>query len=131
MCDVPALGVGATRLEEVWSGLNRGIDAGDVERIGGDDLGRDVCVDDLIDERRVGAVLQQAPHQIGKQVLVSADWGVDPAARDMFRHHQAMEHFSHPVQALKFEGLRWGCGGFGHSQHRFDRLRVVGGELRV
>ena len=46
----------------------------------GDDLGdRRLVIGKAIDEGRVGAVLEQAAHQIGEQVLVAADRRIDAA----------------------------------------------------
>jgi hypothetical protein len=41
-------------------------------RIGDDFLGRQARIDDAIHERRVGAVLEQPPHEIGQQIFMRA-----------------------------------------------------------
>ena len=51
------------------------------DRIGDDLLDRRFLVDDAVDEGGVGAVLEQAPHQIGEQVLVAADRRIDAAGQ--------------------------------------------------
>jgi hypothetical protein len=48
-------------------------------RVGNDVLDRRLVVGKPVDERGVGAVLQQPAHQIGEQVLMAADRGVDAA----------------------------------------------------
>ncbi|CWS22345.1 Uncharacterised protein [Neisseria meningitidis] len=47
-----------------------------VERAADERVDADVFIDDLVDERRVRAVFQQAAHQVGEQGFVCADWGV-------------------------------------------------------
>ena len=47
-------------------------------RVGDKLLERGLGVDHLVDERAVGPVLEQPPHQIGQEVLMAADRGVDP-----------------------------------------------------
>ena len=53
--------------------------SGALDRVGQQRVERDVGVGDLVDERGVGAVLQQAAHQIGQQGLVRADRRIDAA----------------------------------------------------
>ncbi len=48
-------------------------------RVGHDALDRLVLVDDAVHERRVGAVLEQPPHQVRQQVLVLAHRRIDAA----------------------------------------------------
>ena len=102
-----------------------GLDRGD--RVGGDRLGRQVLVDDLVDEGRVGAVLEQPAHQVGEQVAVRADRRVDAAARALALADDLVQRLAHAVQPLELEAARVA----GHRQHRGDGVGVVGGELRV
>ena len=98
----------------------------------GDQLRRSAPrVGDAVDERGVGAVLQQAAHQIGEQRLVRADRRVDaarprvaPGADDL-----VVERLAHAVQALELvlPGVEIRAG---HGVDGGQRLRVVGGELR-
>ena len=73
------------------------------DRVGDDLVDRFVLVDDAVDERGVGAVFQEPPHQIGEQILVAADRRIDPARKvhlvgaDDF----AIERLAHAVQALE------------------------------
>ncbi|MFO1169649.1 MAG: hypothetical protein U1E49_01620 [Hyphomicrobiaceae bacterium] len=47
-----------------------------------DDLGDgELVVGQAIDERRVGAVLEQTADEIGEQILVLADGGIDAGRR--------------------------------------------------
>ncbi len=48
-------------------------------RIGDDLVDRLPLVDDAVDEGAVGAVLEQAADEIGQQILMAADRGIDPA----------------------------------------------------
>ncbi len=97
-------------------------------RIGDEILDRHRLIDDAVDERGVGAVFEQASHQIRQQILVAADRCVDAAGyvelvgADDF----AVQVGAHAVQALVFERppLR-------EVVDRGDRVRIVGGELRV
>jgi hypothetical protein len=66
---------------------------------------RYLIVEDAIDERGVGAVLEQPANQIRQQVLVAADRGIDPT-RDgavIGPHQPLVQGFAHAVQALKLE----------------------------
>ncbi len=63
-------------------------------------------VDQLVDERRIGTVLQQATHQIGQQVLVRADRGVDAYVAGVLLDHRVVQGIAHAVQALELELAR-------------------------
>ncbi len=100
-------------------------------RVGDQLVHRHRRVGDAVDERGVGAVLQQPPHQVGQQRLVRADRRVDAArpARAVPAHHLVVERLAHAVQALELvlagrEVLARHAVDGGHG------LRVVGGELR-
>ena len=97
------------------------------DRVGGDRGDRLALVDDTVDERGVGAVFQQPPHQIGEQILVAADRRVDPARQAHRADDLLVKRLAHAVQALEFPVLAFA----GKLQHRRQRLRVVGGELRI
>ena len=78
------------------------------------------------DERRIRTVLEQTPHQIGKEIPVAADRRVGPA-RDLgaILAQLLVQGVAHAVQPLEFEELLPrklddGC----------DRQGVVGGKLR-
>ena len=81
-----------------------------------------------VDERGVGAVLQQAAHEIAEQVLVIADGRVDAArpAELALADHLLVERLAHAVQALELEHGRPAGNVSGR-----QRVRVVGGELRI
>ena len=87
----------------------------------------DVFIDNLIDERCVRAVFQQAAHQIGEQRFVRADRGVHAhAAAEVLRaDHLVVQSFAHAVQALVFEVF-----ALAHLVNRGQRVGVVGGKLR-
>ena len=96
-----------------------------------DDIG-DGCllIDDAIDERRVGAVLQQPPHQVRQQILVRADRRVHAARQaELVRADDLrIQLLAHAMQALELEralGLRR------ELDDRRDRLRIVSRELRI
>ena len=77
--------------------------------IGDDVVDRNRGVRDAVDKRGVGSVFEQPAHQIGKQVLVTAHWRIDPAGdAELFRRDDRLVHrIAHPVQPLEFEfGLR-------------------------
>ena len=79
-----------------------------------------------MDEGRIRAVLQQAPHQVGQQVAVLAHRGVDPARDGAVLHDLAIDALAHAVQPLHLEGPA--CG---HLHDGGDGAGVVRGELRV
>ncbi len=98
-------------------------------------LQRDAVVGDLVDERGVGAVLEQASHQVRQQRVVRAHRRVDAArprqlARGHRAHHLFVQRLAHPVQALEFVL----AGVVVLPRQRVDRgqrVGVVGRELRV
>ncbi|MCW0416701.1 hypothetical protein NB689_002455 [Xanthomonas sacchari] len=87
-----------------------------------------VFVGDAVDEAGVGAVLQQAPHQVGQQVLVRTHRRVHAAghAEAVGGDHFGIEVVAHAVQLLVLVVAAAGDGA-----HRGDGLRVVGGEHRI
>ncbi len=92
-------------------------------------------VGNAVHERGVGAVFQQAAHQIGQQGFVRAHGGVDAARAPQFTggdgaHHLLIQGFAHAVQALELVLTRVVVAARqlvdgGH------RLGVVRGELGV
>ncbi|GAB1461223.1 hypothetical protein MASR2M50_29980 [Thauera sp.] len=106
-----------------------------LDRVGDQLLHRHALVHDAVDEAGVGAVLEQAAHQVGEQGLVAAHRRVDAhqavavgAADDL-----VVEWFAHAVQALELVVARLpgAAIGGGEVEDRRQRMRVVGGELRV
>jgi hypothetical protein len=98
-----------------------------MQRRGQQRLGADMLVGQLVHEGRVGAVLQQPPHQVGQQVAVFAHGGVDTAG-DGRAQHLAVDAFAHAVQALHLEGR---ARRLRQLHDGGDGAGVVGGELRV
>ena len=96
-------------------------------RIGDQFVEAHAGIDDAVDERRVGAVLEQAPHEIREQRLVRADRRVDAAGPAEFRiaHDLVVHGLAHAVQALELV-----VGVARQRVDRRDRVRVVGRELR-
>ncbi len=100
--------------------------------------GFDGIRDDLVDpglglhepvhERRVRAVLEQAPDEVRQQVLVTADGSVDatPLRESRPLEELAVELLAHAVQALELERL----AGADLEQPR-HRVGVVRRELRI
>ena len=80
-----------------------------------------------MDEGGVGAVFQQAAHQIGEQVGMRADRRIDAAARAFRLAHRLVQLLAHAVQALELEAVAVRR----HAQDRGDGMGVVGGELRI
>ena len=80
------------------------------------------------DERRVGAVLQQPPHQIGEQIAMAADRRIDAAGRvRQLGEQRLVERLAHAVQPLEFVAV----DAAGVLDDARDRQRVMGGELRI
>ena len=98
-----------------------------VERAADERVDADVFIDNLIDERCVRAVFQQAANQISQQCFVRADRGVHAhAAAEVLRaDHLVVQRFAHTVQTLVFEVF-----AFAHLVNRGQRVSVVGGKLR-
>ena len=102
-----------------------------LERIGDQRIDRHRRIDDAIDERTVGAVFQQAPHQIRQQGPVRSDRCIDPARHAELRgaDHLVVQRFAHAVQALE---LVIGDAFLPRPViHRCQRLRIVRGELGI
>ncbi|MNZ82702.1 hypothetical protein D3C78_1014070 [compost metagenome] len=87
-------------------------------------------VDQLVHERGVGAVLQQAPYQIRQQIAMRADRRVDAHGAVMLRQHRVVQRIAHAVQALELEFARL-LRLRRQGQDAGHRVRVVAGELRV
>ena len=92
-------------------------------------LGRHLVIGELVHEGRIGAVLQQPPHQVGQQVAVLAHRRVDAQRQLRVRGQHLAEHaLAHAVQALELERR---AGLARHLGDRGDRAGVVGRELRI
>jgi hypothetical protein len=69
--------------------------------------GRNTGIAHAVDEAGVGAVLQQAAHQIGEQFLVPADRSIDPHRGGIVALDPAQRGvnlLAHAVEALEFKG---------------------------
>ncbi len=99
------------------------------DRVGDDRIDRLAVVDDAVDERGVGAVFEQPPHQIGEQFLVAADRRIDPARPvQMFGTDDfVVQRLAHAVQPLELPIM----ARAGEFDHRRGGMCIVGGELRV
>ncbi len=106
--------------------------AGGLNRIGDKIVDRHARVGDAVHERGVGAVLEQTANEIGEQGLVRADRRIDPARpiQLVAADHLLVERLAHAVQALEFV-LAAIEVGTSEDEHGSERLRVVGGELRI
>ena len=104
-------------------GLLHGVD--------GERLDRHRRIADAVHERRVGPVLQQAPHQIGQQRLVRAHRRIHPAGTLVLAGRDLLvQRLAHAVQALELElpaVVVVACEVVDARR----RLRVVRGELRI
>ena len=90
-------------------------------------LRRRVIVQQQMHEAGVGAVLQQAPHQIGQEVLVRAHRRIG-AKRKRPEHlaRRRIKRLAHAMQALM---LDWRAPR--HGAHGRQGVGIVGGELGV
>ena len=100
-------------------------------RIGDQRVDRHRRVGDPVDERGVGAVLEQPPDQVGEQGFVRADRRVDPAwpIQLVGPDHLVVQRLAHAVQALELV-LAGMVVRPGHRVDRGQRLRIVRRELR-
>ena len=80
------------------------------------------------DKGRIGAVLQQPPHQIGQQIAMAADRRIG-AAGDVRAILAELAHTA-PRPCRAGAGTRIRSFAVGQFEHGRDRQRVVGGELR-
>ena len=99
-------------------------------RIGHHLFGGQARIDDAIDERGIGAVLEQTPHEIGQQVFVRAHRGVHAAGKPSPgpAHHAVVQLRAHAVQTLEFESVGVAAEDFRDVR---DGVRVVRGELWI
>ena len=88
-------------------------------------------IGDPVDEGGIGAVLEEPPHQIGQQRLVSTDGRVDAAGPVELRRadHLVVERLAHAVETLELILAAIEVRPR-HGHHGPDRLGIVGGELR-
>ncbi len=98
-----------------------------LQRIARNRLRRNRRIDDLIDERAIGAIFEQSAHQVSQQILVLADRRIDATTRLLLAVDLIVQRFTHAVQALKFEVLLTAC----ELQNRGHRMRVMGGKLWI
>ena len=101
------------------------------QRAGGDALGGEFDVDDLVDEAGIGAVLQKPADEVGEEVAVRPHRRVDAAACGVLGQDDLVQAFPHAVQALKFVGACGDVSFLGDVQDGRDGMGVVGGELRI
>ena len=106
-----------------------------LDRVGDQLVDRQRRIADAVDEGGVGAVFQQAPHQVGQERLIGAHRGVDAARPAQAAFGDGLgdllvERFTHAVQALEFvlAGVVVPAGQFVDGG---QCLRVVRGEHRV
>ncbi len=94
----------------------------------GDDLGRHVVVEQRVHEGGVGAVLQQAAHQIGQQVLVAADRRVDAQRHVAPSAPRPPRSSASPMPCSRWRSTAH-AAPLGQPPHRRQGVGVVGGEL--
>ncbi len=89
---------------------------------------RHALVGDAVDEAGVGAVFQQAAHQVRQQVFMRTDRRVHAAGQvqAVGRHHFGIQVVAHAVQLLVLVHAT-----VGDAAHRGDGVRVVRGEHRI
>ena len=129
---IDACAVAANGTEQIGGegdgGVARAADGRDLlDRIGEQLFLGDVRVGELMHEAGVGAVLKQAPHEIGEKVAVAADGRVDATVVAAFAHQRFIKPFAHAVEALELEVAAL-AGPF---KQRRDGERVVAGKRRV
>ena len=97
------------------------------ERIGDERFERHLGVGDLVHERGVGAVLEEAPHQVGQELVVAAHRCVDAADNPILvsalSEQGVVERVAHSQKLLELE-----LAVPGKFEDRRDRPAVVGGE---
>ena len=133
VAEILAVGVGALgAIECVWLAHTRR--PGRCRTQGGEGIAhhlfdRDLRISELMHEGAVGTVLEQPPHEIRQELLVSAHRRVDPHGREIrdLGARGVVERLAHALQSLE---LVRGARGR-ELQHRGDRVGVVRRELRM
>jgi len=97
---------------------------------------RQAGVGDAVHERGVGAVFQQAAHQVGEQGFMVAHGRIDAAgpvqaAGRLRAHHLLVQGFTHAVQALELVLTGLVAGRVGQLVDGGQGVGIVGGELGV
>ena len=109
--------------------MRDGRERGDhVHRIADQVVDGHVLVGDAVDEAGIGAVFEQAAHQVRQQVFMRTDRRVHAAryVQTVGRHHFGIQVIAHAVQLLVLV-----LAALGDRLHRCDGVRVVRGEHRV
>ncbi len=91
-------------------------------------------IGDLMDERCVGAVFKQPPHEIGEQIAKLADRRVYANTRiGLIGEQRVVQRIAHAVQPLKLVATGAGLGGeFAREfDDRCNRQRVMCRKLRI
>jgi hypothetical protein len=125
VAEVAAAGVPALGQEE----LGAGGDASRRDRVEGvadDLLGGDALVHDTVHEGGVGAVLEEAADEVGQEVAVRADGGVDAKARALLGADDLVQSLAHAVKALELEPLLRHAPPRGHAAGRRPRCGRCG-----
>ncbi len=97
------------------------------KRIAGNVFRADLFVNDLIDKAGICPVFQQTPHQIGQEIAMRADGGIDAAPGGFCLENDVMQGLAHAMQALEFKGALVAC----HVEDGSGGMGVMGGELRI
>ena len=98
-----------------------------LERIGRYLFGSDSMVGELVDEGGIGTVFEQTADEIGEQLAMFADRGIDARTYFFIAQQGIVQCLAHAVQSLEFEILIVTR----HLQNCRDAVGVVGGKLRV
>ena len=108
--------------------MRRAPDRRHLRRRVGEQVGiADTLVGKLVDEARIGAILEQAAHQIGEQVAMPADGRIGPALVAVLAHQPFEQALAHAVQPLEFEVALASCP----FEDGRDGQRVMAGEGRI
>ena len=85
------------------------------QRMAGKTFNRGFRVHQLVHKRTVGAVFQQAPYQVGQQILMATYRRINAYGLAwVFFQHGVIEFVTHTPQALVFKGPALGQGLDGH-----------------
>ena len=101
------------------------------DRVFGDLRRRDIGIGDLIDEGAIGAVFEQAAHQIGQEVLVRSYRRIDAGGCAVIGAKHLVQLLAHAMQALEFVAVIEAPGLGRQMQHRRRRMGIVAGKLRI
>ena len=129
--EIKTFGVFTLWFEKCWAlwQVSRFCDS--TERVGSDGFWRYCFIYNLVHKAGVRTVLKQTAYEVGQQVFVGTDRGVNAAAGAFGLQDDLVQRFAHAVQALEFVVSGGAAHLLGDVEDRSDGVRVMRGKLRI